>query len=539
LRIGCVARFSRPPSVHLLRLLMPHSSRKPLISGIVILCGICLTLLVAAEASAFPFRNLRRFCAARCCRAPDRANIAARSSAEPDPRQDIAEYNEELKRTPNDGRLLILRGAAYVALYIMHPDEKYWNRAHDDFTRAVELLPNSADARERYADHFYLKERWAEAASAYQRAIDLGGDDVDLFIKCAQAYSGAGDSEQAGELFTRAIDSAPSNVDGYLHRGAFYRGRGDFDKAIADYDTAIRLEPKVQWHFVDRAFTNFDARHDEAGIEDMWAAIRFNPNDAGLSFEVDPETKLSPEAIKHGEEQIRQMLSDRPRLAELVTEGDALWNWVVRQFAGEGYGQPVFWDGTDEMSGFGAETRPIDELGQIGIMIANDEQETAERLLRRVIFELNNAGNWSEFQRIYDAVRRGQGVSRQEFNLQNMRGERRSVQRTRAFYLKLFLPLMNSRGVQTSPAEWFCDSYLLPGDDEAIAYAKADLHWQYYSFHYDLLTVEADYTNRRFCAARAMLDCLAKKRSALSPGLREVLRFWENEFAKKAKGQSQ
>jgi hypothetical protein len=69
---------------------------------------------------------------------------------------------------------------------------------------------------------------------------------------------------------------------------------------------------------------------------------------------VDAETRLisgsskelTPEQLQWGEKQLRQMLKDRPSMAPYVHEGDDLWNWTVRQFAGETSHVEVRWDDT-------------------------------------------------------------------------------------------------------------------------------------------------------------------------------------------------
>lgn len=53
---------------------------------------------------------------------------------------------------------------------------------------------------------------------------------------------------------------------------------------------------------------------------------------------------LSPERLKWGEKQLRKMLKDRPVMAPYINVGDDLWNWTVRQFAGEISRVEVQWD---------------------------------------------------------------------------------------------------------------------------------------------------------------------------------------------------
>jgi hypothetical protein len=58
-------------------------------------------------------------------------------------------------------------------------------------------------------------------------------------------------------------------------------------------------------------------------------------------------TALTKERLGWGEKQFRQMLKDRPLMAPYVKEGDEVWNWAVRKFAGEGLALAIRWDPAD------------------------------------------------------------------------------------------------------------------------------------------------------------------------------------------------
>jgi hypothetical protein len=56
---------------------------------------------------------------------------------------------------------------------------------------------------------------------------------------------------------------------------------------------------------------------------------------------------LSPEYLNWGEKQLEKMLHDRPLMAPYVKKRDPLWNWTVRQFAGEWVQGGVEWDASE------------------------------------------------------------------------------------------------------------------------------------------------------------------------------------------------
>ena len=61
-------------------------------------------------------------------------------------------------------------------------------------------------------------------------------------------------------------------------------------------------------------------------------------------FSKNNSSSLAVDRSAWGESQLRQMLKDRPAMTSYIKEGDDLWRWTVRQFAGEGGGGEVRWD---------------------------------------------------------------------------------------------------------------------------------------------------------------------------------------------------
>ena len=60
-----------------------------------------------------------------------------------------------------------------------------------------------------------------------------------------------------------------------------------------------------------------------------------------------PPFQLDAQKLTWGESQFVQILHDRPAMAKYVRRGDPVWNWAVRQFAGEWVQGGVKWDPND------------------------------------------------------------------------------------------------------------------------------------------------------------------------------------------------
>jgi rhomboid protease GluP len=81
--------------------------------------------------------------------------------------------------------------------------------------------------------------------------------------------------------YNEAIRLDPKNAEAYYNRGNSYLKKGDWNKAIADFTEAIRLNPKFAGAYVNRGLVYKDNGEPDKAIVDYTEAIRLNPKDAG------------------------------------------------------------------------------------------------------------------------------------------------------------------------------------------------------------------------------------------------------------------
>ena len=88
-----------------------------------------------------------------------------------------------------------------------------------------------------------------------------------------------GDYEKARELYNTAIERSSANNDQYLNaRGMLHRNMGDFEKARADFEKAVKLEPRVSSYH-----NNLGCLYAELGMIDKarkeWQeTLKLSPN---------------------------------------------------------------------------------------------------------------------------------------------------------------------------------------------------------------------------------------------------------------------
>ena len=78
-----------------------------------------------------------------------------------------------------------------------------------------------------------------------------------------------------------AIRLDPRNGDAYYNRGGAWGSKGDHDRAIADYDVAIKLNPKDPAAYNSRGFERVAKGEYANAIADYGTAIRLDPKSAG------------------------------------------------------------------------------------------------------------------------------------------------------------------------------------------------------------------------------------------------------------------
>ena len=66
------------------------------------------------------------------------------------------------------------------------------------------------------------------------------------------AYYKKGDYDRAIADYNEALRLDPKDASAYNNRGSAYAGEGDHDRAIADYNEALRLDPKYVYAYYNR-----------------------------------------------------------------------------------------------------------------------------------------------------------------------------------------------------------------------------------------------------------------------------------------------
>jgi hypothetical protein len=238
------------------------------------------------------------------------------------------------------------------------------------------------------------------------------------------------------------------------------------------------------------AATALRAKDYDKAVRLLRAAIASHEYDSGASY--DPWTLglLEAGALAHGRQQVEKMLVDRPQMNKNLHASDILGKWTASKFARKVNGSQIIWDSTPTSDPQCDAEHDPPANGRPGKIRVNNLDASKmnceaafEKLWAQTVFELHNIDNAEEFLRIEEGARHGK-LAEDAFVKAMFVQEWKAAQRTRKWYVEIFLPHAKKYDLCTDPDNWFCYSWA-SADDEFQRYSnKKQYPWKPYSQHF-------------------------------------------------------
>ena len=189
---------------------------------------------------------------------------------------DAIVYNAEVIRIdPTDTSVVAQahynRGVAYA-----QGDD--YDRAIEDYTKAMELNPNLAEAHHNRGVTYGKKEEYDLAIGDFNRAIELNPNLAEAYYNRGGAYVRIGNYEYAITDCTKAIELNPNDAEAYNNRGVAHSKKEEYDRAIEDFDEAIEMNPNLAGAYNNRGFAHSKTDKCDLAMEGFNKAIELNPN---------------------------------------------------------------------------------------------------------------------------------------------------------------------------------------------------------------------------------------------------------------------
>ena len=143
------------------------------------------------------------------------------------------------KLQPDDAEAHCNSGIAYSE---NNDDFDHYNRAIAEYTKAIELKPDYANAYNNRGNAYSNKSDYSRAIADYTKAIELKAGFTNAYYNRGTAYYRKSDYGCAIADLTKAIELKPDYADAYNNRGHAYHSKGDHARAQADFDKAKQLQ---------------------------------------------------------------------------------------------------------------------------------------------------------------------------------------------------------------------------------------------------------------------------------------------------------
>ena len=135
--------------------------------------------------------------------------------------------------------------------------------------------PGPATGAEFYltrGENFSAVHQYDQAIADYTTAIQLKPDYAEAYNDRGFAYYLKGDAERAIADYTRAIELRPNYPKAYNSRGVAYMAHGyGAAKSVPDFDRAIALNPDFRYAYINRANARL-ASHPWRALQDFHRA---------------------------------------------------------------------------------------------------------------------------------------------------------------------------------------------------------------------------------------------------------------------------
>lgn len=156
-------------------------------------------------------------------------------------------------------------------------------KAVGDFSEAIKLNPNVADAYEARADVLRDSGQCDAAISDYDRALELRPEWLPAYFGRGACLLDTGATDRAVRDFDRIVASDVDNKTGLLARTWRLKSQiasrnRDIDKALFDLGEAIRLEPQQSAFFLERGAALASKSEFDNAFADFDQAIKLDTN---------------------------------------------------------------------------------------------------------------------------------------------------------------------------------------------------------------------------------------------------------------------
>lgn len=190
-----------------------------------------------------------------------------------EPDEAMADFNRALRRDPNNEFALYCRG-------LLLGDRGETRAALADLDAVIEMNPRNIDALHARGQVYMVRRDLTAALLDFDLCVNLNPDDMLAYNGRGSVHFLQGKYKEAVADYTKAMSLKPTKDARTLaQRGYAYAGLGDSEKAGADFEEALKLDPKEGAALLGRAELRRTKKDWAAALADYDAALALAPDD--------------------------------------------------------------------------------------------------------------------------------------------------------------------------------------------------------------------------------------------------------------------
>lgn len=162
-------------------------------------------------------------------------------------------------------------------------NENNYEKALEDYNKAIELKPNYAQAYFNRGTLFMKLNKKQEALGDFSKAIELEPDFWKAFLNRGFLYLEENKNEEALIEFNTAIQLKPDFDEAFYNRGVVFSNLRQYEEAISDYSRAISLKTNFPEAYYNRGLAEYLSGKKDAACKDLKKAEQ-------LGYQISPMT---------------------------------------------------------------------------------------------------------------------------------------------------------------------------------------------------------------------------------------------------------
>ena len=203
----------------------------------------------------------------------------------------VEKLNRAIELNPNSADAKIALARALASRYNRSQSDLDRLRAQVAYREAIELEPSYWFGHHAYARYLIGQSRLEEAQAQLEAGLALEPDNTSMLNNLANIYFRLGDNDNAAPLWRRVLDVDPGNRFANSSLGVMYHYENDYRQAIVYYERALEYTATDHrlWGRLGESYRLLpDAQADANNAFTQAADIaedvrRFNPNDWEVS----------------------------------------------------------------------------------------------------------------------------------------------------------------------------------------------------------------------------------------------------------------